>query len=298
MTSITFVDTEIDPKNKRILDIGAIIGNGAEFHSNSVTDFIEFIRASKYICGHNIYNHDIKYIENAVIDAGISYEYVIDTLFLSPLLFPAKPYHSLLKDDKLQTDEINNPLNDAMKARDLFFDEVAAFKQLDDDLKQIFFNLLHNEREFKAFFTFVDYKSCNTNLENLIRTKFHTLICENVNIEKLIHENPVELSYCLALINTRKKDSITPPWVVRNYRGFDRIMRLLRNKPCLTGCVYCNEALDIHKGLKRFLVLTHLECMQVNHYRKEPLRQLLTINHCWQYSLLAVVNQLLFSYRH
>ena len=35
MTSITFVDTEIDPKNKRILDIGAIIGNGAEFHSNS-----------------------------------------------------------------------------------------------------------------------------------------------------------------------------------------------------------------------------------------------------------------------
>ena len=117
MTSITFVDTEIDPKNKRILDIGAIIGNGAEFHSNSVTDFIEFIRASKYICGHNIYNHDIKYIENAVIDAGISYEYVIDTLFLSPLLFPAKPYHSLLKDDKLQTDEINNPLNDAMKAR-------------------------------------------------------------------------------------------------------------------------------------------------------------------------------------
>src|SRR5690606_33613430 len=25
-----------------------------------------------------------------------------------------------------------------------------------------------------------------------------------------------------------------------------------RNKPCLTGCLYCNEALDIHKGLKRF----------------------------------------------
>lgn len=268
MTSITFVDTEIDPKNKRILDIGAIIGNGAEFHSNSVTDFIEFIRASKYICGHNIYNHDIKYIENAVIDAGISYEYVIDTLFLSPLLFPAKPYHSLLKDDKLQTDEINNPLNDAMKARDLFFDEVAAFKQLDDDLKQIFFNLLHNEREFKAFFTFVDYKSCNTNLENLIRTKFHTLICENVNIEKLIHENPVELSYCLALINTRKKDSITPPWVVRNYRGFDRIMRLLRNKPCLTGCVYCNEALDIHKGLKRFFGFDSFRM-----YAGEPLQE-------------------------
>ncbi|HWQ43658.1 MAG TPA: hypothetical protein VN456_16720 [Desulfosporosinus sp.] len=29
----------------------------------------------------------------------------IDTLFLAPLLFPAKPYHKLLKDDKLQTED-------------------------------------------------------------------------------------------------------------------------------------------------------------------------------------------------
>lgn len=63
---------------------------------------------------------------------------VIDTLFLSPLLFPAKPYHSLLKDDKIQTEEMNNPLNDAIKARDLFYDEVEAFKNIDEELKQIF----------------------------------------------------------------------------------------------------------------------------------------------------------------
>ncbi|HNF72345.1 MAG TPA: DEAD/DEAH box helicase, partial [Chitinophagaceae bacterium] len=29
-------------------------------------------------------------------------------------------------------------------------------------------------------------------------------------------------------------------------------MFLLRNKPCVGGCAYCNTALDIHKGLKRF----------------------------------------------
>jgi ATP-dependent DNA helicase RecQ len=28
-------------------------------------------------------------------------------------------------------------------------------------------------------------------------------------------------------------------------------MFLLRNKPCIEGCTYCNNALDIHKGLKR-----------------------------------------------
>jgi ATP-dependent DNA helicase RecQ len=120
MNPIVFVDTEIDPKNNKILDIGAVKDNGNSFHSDSVAAFIEFIKGSKYVCGHNILNHDIKYIQNAVTEAGISDEYIIDTLFLSPLLFPAKPYHSLLKDDKLQTDEINNPLNDSIKARDLF----------------------------------------------------------------------------------------------------------------------------------------------------------------------------------
>ena len=32
----------------------------------------------------------------------------------------------------------------------------------------------------------------------------------------------------------------------------DRIIILLRSNPCLTGCAYCNEALDIRKGLKDF----------------------------------------------
>lgn len=252
MNPIVFVDTEIDPKNNKILDIGAVKDNGNSFHSDSVAAFIEFIKGSKYVCGHNILNHDIKYIQNAVTEAGISDEYIIDTLFLSPLLFPAKPYHSLLKDDKLQTDEINNPLNDSIKARDLFYDEVAAFQQLDGSLKNIFFGLLHNRREFKAFFRFVGQDAYINDLENMIRTKFHSLICENVNLNKLIGENPVELSYCLALINTQSRYSITPPWVVKTYPGVEQVMRFLRNKLCLTGCEYCSEALDIQKGLKRF----------------------------------------------
>jgi len=46
-------------------------------------------------------------------------------LFLSPLLFPEKPYHRLLKDDKLQPEELNNPVNDSKKAEELFYDEVT-----------------------------------------------------------------------------------------------------------------------------------------------------------------------------
>ncbi len=39
---------------------------------------------------------------------------------------------------------------------------------------------------------------------------------------------------------------------MKNFPKVERIMFLLRSKPCLTGCNYCNQALDIHKGLKSY----------------------------------------------
>lgn len=143
MNSIAFVDTEIEPKSRKILDIGSVKGDGSTFHKTSVAEFVQFLNGTQFICGHNIFNHDIKYIGKALNDAGVNPSNIIDTLVLSPLLFPTKPYHALLKDDKLQSEETNNPLNDSIKAKDLFYDEVAAFKQTDETLKQIFYLLLN-----------------------------------------------------------------------------------------------------------------------------------------------------------
>ncbi len=149
---------KIEPKSRKILDIGGVKDNGNSFHSNSITDFITFLKGTEFICGHNIFNHDLKYIQKAVTDAGINSANVIDTLFLSPLLFPTKPYHALLKDDKLQTEDTNNPLNDSIKAKDLFFDEVSIFNQAEEKLKQIFYLLLNDKKEFHSFFRFIAYQ--------------------------------------------------------------------------------------------------------------------------------------------
>ena len=252
MNSITFIDTEIEPKSFKILDIGGIKDNGDSFHSNSISAFIDFLKGTEFICGHNILNHDIKYIYDAIKDSGINQSNIIDTLFLSPLLFPTNPYHALLKDDKIQTEDLNNPLNDSIKAKDLFFDEVSAFSPLDDSLKKIFYLLLNDKKEFHSFFDFVTYKSNDSELAQIIQKKFHSEICEQANIGKIITEHPIELSYCLALINCRNRYSITPPWVLKNYPEVERIMFTLRNRPCLSGCIYCNQALDVHLGLKKY----------------------------------------------
>lgn len=178
MATIAFIDTEIDPKSKKILDIGCAMGDGRTFHNPSASAFTNFIQGSRFICGHNILNHDLKYLSNALHNAGLNAVGVIDTLYLSPLLFPTRPYHALLKDDKLQSDELNNPLNDSIKAKDLFHDEVAAFFQTDDDLKEIFYLLLHDKREFSSFFTYVSYASSRQDVAQLIRRKFKNEFCD------------------------------------------------------------------------------------------------------------------------
>lgn len=250
MNSIAFIDTEIEPKSQKILDIGSVKHKGNSFHSNSIPNFITFLKGTQFICGHNILNHDLKYIQNAITVSGINPSNIIDTLYLSPLLFPTKPYHALLKDDKLQTEDTNNPLNDSIKAQDLFFDEVSAFHSIDPILKQIFYSLLKDKKEFSSFFNFISYTCKESNTESIIREKFYNEICEKAVLSKIILEHPIELAYCLTLINCKNRYSITPPWVLKNYPEVERIMFSLRGKPCISGCVYCNQALDIHKGLK------------------------------------------------
>src|SRR5579862_323710 len=252
MYTIVFVDTEIEYGTGKILDIGAVRTNDDGFHSKSVHEFIEFLKGSTFICGHNIFGHELKYISEAVSTAGIKPENAIDTLYLSALLFPEKPYHKLVKDDKLQTEELNNPFNDSQKAKDLFFDEISAFNKTDESLKKVYYLLLRREKEFTAFFHFIGYMVDEENPATAIRKKFDGEICENADLDRLVSEHPIELSYCLALINCAYSRSITPQWVLMNYPIVETVMYLLRNKPCLSGCVYCDEALDIHSGLKRY----------------------------------------------
>lgn len=112
MSSIVFIDSEIGLESKKVLDLGAIKPDRSQFHSASAQGFSAFVSGANFICGHNIVSHDLKYIGKLMNQEKPPIP--IDTLYLSPLLFPHRPYHALLKDDKLQTEELNNPLNDSI----------------------------------------------------------------------------------------------------------------------------------------------------------------------------------------
>lgn len=255
---IGYIDTEVSPQSKKVLDYGAVREDGAMLHTSSYKEFRAFVSKCDTLCGHNILQHDLKYIG---LNGNFTY---IDTLPLSPLLFPKKPYHRLVKDDKLQVDELNNPVNDAKKAQNLFADEVAAWEALPSAKKEIFYHLLYKTTEFGGFFKHLAFTPTtkrasllerallsDTGLEKQILTEYRGKICENANIGSLAKQTPIELAYALAVIGADDTLSMTPAWVVRNYPRVANALTLLRERPC-GKCIYCQNRLDAHQGLRDF----------------------------------------------
>ena len=252
---IAFIDTEVNPQTKKVTDYGAVREDGAVLHSHSKADFDAFVSKCDTLCGHNIINFDLKYTSlrgNPTI---------VDTLFLSPLLFPKRPYHHLVKDDKLQVDELNNPVNDSMKARDLLNDEMAAWNQLTDNRKEIYYYLLNETQEFGGFFKYIGYSpnvswissffSSQPDWKQLILKEYEGKVCSHADFKTLVKQYPIELAYCLAVIGADDIFSITPAWVIRNYPQVVNVMNMMCNTSC-GDCEYCHQRLDAHYGLKEF----------------------------------------------
>lgn len=253
MAKIAFIDLEIDGKG-RILDIGGVKA-GQGFHSARIPEFADFVSDCDCLCGHNIIGHDIKYLK-----PFLRKEYIlIDTLYLSPLLFPQKPYHKLLKDDKILTEELNNPLNDSLKAQSLYDDEVMAFKALDKDFQQLYYDLLNEDIHFSGFFKSIEYVPSRKpfffrkSTADIFRELFKGKICEHSNVESFVRDHKVECAYAAALISTDDRNSITPAWILHNYPSVENVIRGLRAVNCGDArCRYCSQKLNAEYSLKKW----------------------------------------------
>lgn len=259
------VDVEVGIKDRKIHDIGAWRWDGATFHRADKRALMGFLKNVDYICGHNIIHHDAKYLFGEVSHRWI----LIDTLYVSPLLFPNRPYHKLLKDDKLVSEQMNNPVNDCKKAHELLMDEVARWNTLSEAKKKIYATLLHDVPEFAGFLDFVRAKVCDElQLVELIRTEYSGKICDHTEIAIAMTQQPVELAYALALADTMDYRAITPAWVLHNYPNVENLVRLLRYTRCKKGCRYCNKELNVHSNLKQFFGYNHFRT-----YEGEPLQE-------------------------
>jgi len=91
----------------------------------------------------------------------------IDTLYLSVLLFPKKPYHPLVKDYKLDGEEMNNPIADAVLAKELLSDLLVAYQDLPITLQDIYRALLKGIAGFNGFFSQFEQEKGRVSLEGM-----------------------------------------------------------------------------------------------------------------------------------
>jgi ATP-dependent DNA helicase RecQ len=262
MKDILFFDLEVDSQS-HIQDIGAWY-NHIHFHDSSVKNFHHFLKSKApgayYACGHNIINHDIPILKKYHLDEDFFKKHFIDTLYLSALLFPQQPYHKLVKDYKLVSEEPNNPVSDSKLTMRLLKDIIRQFNRLDTLFKTIYFHLLKDIDNFRGFFIYLNEKgllelmraSREEFLPGWIKDRFNGKLCTNSDFKNLIKNYPLELAYALALFNSDSVGAISPPWLVHRHPGVLQVFHQLRYHRCQqAGCTYCHIQLDARAGLKR-----------------------------------------------
>lgn len=254
MQNILFFDIEVNPSTNKIIEIGALLGE-KEFHSQSRSGLKEFSQSARFICGHNIIEHDLSYLPKLPLSSNFfdDHQLLIDTLYLSTLLFAEKPYHQLVKDYYLVNHDFNHPLNDAKLAKKVFLDCLEKFQNLSDSHKNIYFNLLRKQMGFEGFFalntSFAEMSPFELQAE--IKDTLSNLMCMEVALLPWIQESPVELAYTVAHILVNQSDSILPRWVQLRFPSIGEMINQLKLNSC-DNCAYCKNNLNPRKGLKEY----------------------------------------------
>ena len=66
MNKIVFIDSEINHGGE-ICDLGAVKPEGGRLHTTLQNEFSAFASGCRYVCGHNLIAHDLKYVGRLIL---------------------------------------------------------------------------------------------------------------------------------------------------------------------------------------------------------------------------------------
>lgn len=251
MDSVLYIDIESDPKTNKVNELAVVYGFN-EYKGPRLNTVITWVQEAAFICGHNIIEHDIPVIESNV-GSVFRDKQIIDTLLWSPLLFPAKPYHSLAKVYKgFNHRDENNPILDSKLAAEYLHDFIIRFSELPRTWQSILLNLLYNQPNYNAFFELLKIQPEEENLIELIQEIFNGKLCANVDWVALKTSYSVELAYALALVQA-DEDSILSKWVLNKLPQTQYVLDSLRFNNCeKPSCEFCQSKLNPKTALKEY----------------------------------------------
>lgn len=90
-------------------------------------ELVGWLRPEDVLVGHNLHRFDRPAFEERNRDSPLLRMPTLDTLELSVLAFPRRPYHRLVKDEKLVRDARPNPVSDVRVSERVLEDAVAGW---------------------------------------------------------------------------------------------------------------------------------------------------------------------------
>ncbi|MDY0144565.1 MAG: RecQ family ATP-dependent DNA helicase [Kiritimatiellia bacterium] len=216
------------------------------------------------IAGHNVWQHDLRVLAKQFPKMALLQTLpVIDTLELSPLCFPKNPYHALEKDYKPTGREENDPLGDAVLARQLLWREVEVLTQLREQ-DPLLYRALHglcasgNGRMERGYaLVFGGPPPAATDTEAAVRECAGRSGCSGAAGRLTVpegREDRMGLAYVLVWLTVAGDGrSVLPGWVWRNYPQAQEVANLLRDHSCGDpACVWCREQFNGRTQLQRW----------------------------------------------
>ena len=283
--AVLIIDLEIDPKTDKPFKIGAFRPDSGLFFEKAfrgekgfhaaLVEMAHMTDGLKWLMGHNILGHDLKYLKAVVPEAAWLKLPVIDTLWLSPLAFPQNPYHRLIKNHKIISSEINSPLADCHACWQLFQDQCTAFGKIKAEKPEEFAlwtalsdiplpyrlseDIMIPERDtspdVKKLIDTIRLMMQDNNDQGRLkvcRTRFLELMKTDIR-------NPAiypSLGYALSWLNVSGGNSVLAPWVRHQFPDTARLIAELRDHDCgSTECRYCQDTLNPEAQLQRYFKL-------------------------------------------
>ncbi|WP_294965299.1 hypothetical protein [Sulfurimonas sp.] len=114
MNNIAYIDTEVVVNSGKIDRLGLLL-NDIKQSTTSINDIKISLEQNQpnFLSGHNFIDHDKKFLSQTSLSTIVNTIPIIDTLFLSMLLFVNKKTHKLDKPYKTEINIENKPLGDA-----------------------------------------------------------------------------------------------------------------------------------------------------------------------------------------
>jgi ATP-dependent DNA helicase RecQ len=241
----------------------------------ALAELERFAGDASFILGHNLLGHDLPVLRARAPDLAFLAQPVIDTLFLSPLAFPENPYHRLVKDYKLVSTSVSDPVADCRLAARVFREQWDEFDRRAGSGEEADRDRLALYRF--CFFGATDLELAPTGGQGIAQV-FAALgapplavpevlaaldrlwagqVCRTVaraEAMRCLGEARLRpaLAYATAWLQVAGARSVLPPWVRHRFQAVIDLLHRLRDVRCdAPDCHWCRATHDPRGQLRR-----------------------------------------------